>query len=73
MWYKWKIITKMNKSDIWRMVTYIDIWGCEDWKIKSFNNETQTAFVVYKCNNNWLMYEQYTAQATKYSDLEFNN
>lgn len=41
-------------------------------KIKSFDNDKQIAYVVYKCNNNWDgdHWKDYTGQPTKYSNLE---
>lgn len=71
MWYKWQTINMMSDSDIWRMVTYVSIWSCQEWKIKSYDNARQVAYVVYNCGNNWLMYNQYTAECTNYIDLEF--
>jgi len=35
--------------------------------IKSHN--THTAYVVYKCNNNWSKYQDYTGVSTNISDL----
>jgi hypothetical protein len=63
----------LTEQDIGRTVTYTDGVGeKETGKIKSFNNETQTAFVVYKANGNWDgdHWKDYTAQGTSYSDLD---
>ena len=72
MWYEWKIINKMFDSDIWRYVYYIDVikW-IEKWRIKRFDNEKQIAYVVFKCNNDWGTYKDYTAEACDYNNLEF--
>lgn len=73
-WYKWKVITHLTEKDIWKWITYIDVFKwCETWKLKSFNNETQTAFIVFKCNNNRDLdhWKDYTAEACGYNDLEF--
>ena len=69
--YKWNIIKKMSDSDIWKEITYVSFWWCETWIIKSFNNEKQIAFVVYNYNNDRKNYQNYTAEATKYINLEF--
>lgn len=59
---------ELTEKDIGRWVTYTN---GEKGKIKTFNNDTQTAFVVYKCNNNWDLdhWKDYTAEATRYGDL----
>ena len=63
---------KLKEEDIGRWVTYKDGTGQEErGKVKSFNNERQIAWVVYKCNNNWdgEHWKDYTAASTNYSDL----
>ena len=67
--YKWKIITKLSEKDIWRDITYVCFGWCETWIIKSFDNEKQIAYVVYKYNNDRKNYQNYTAQATNYIDF----
>jgi len=74
MGYEWVIIEKMTDEDIWKWITYIDVINWDEiWKIKSFNNDTKTAFVVFNANQNWDWnhWKDYTAQGCKYSDLEF--
>jgi len=70
-----KNITKLTDKDIGRWVIYKPSLKNQTGKIKSFNNETKVAFVVYKANNNWDLdhWKDYTAQATKYQDLYFED
>lgn len=63
---------KLTQDDIGRWVMYIPATGeRECGKIKRYNNKQQVAWVVYKCGDNWDQFENYTAAATKYQDLEF--
>lgn len=64
------MIRNLSKKDIGKTVVYAKgaEWE-ETGKIKSFNNEITTAFVVFKCNNDWDNFKDYTGQSTKYSDL----
>ena len=63
-------INNLTDSDIGKYVEYNDNNGkVERGKIKSYNNETQLAWVVYKCNNEWNNYQNYTGQSIKYEDL----
>ena len=67
-------ITKLTEDDLWKRVIYkaFCVWDTEEeWVIKSFNNESKTAFVVYKCNWDWSNYQNYTGQGTNYCDLTF--
>lgn len=72
MGYEGEIINEFSESDIWKWVTYIDVfkWN-ETWKLKSFDNEKQIAYIVFKCNNNWdgEDWKDYTAQSCNYSNL----
>lgn len=62
---------KLNKTDIGRILTYVEFDGSEQkGKLKAFDNEKQIAWIVYKCNNNWDRFKDYTAAATKYSDIK---
>lgn len=63
---------KLLNEDIGKWVIYKN---GDEGKIKSFNNEIKTAWVVYKCNNNWDLehWKDYTAEATMYCDLTFLN
>ena len=38
--------------------------------IKSLSKQDGYVFVVYKCNNDWKHYYNYTAASTRISDLE---
>lgn len=66
-----KRIERLKKDDIGKWVTYKPELENEQGKIKSFDNEKQIAWVVYKANNNWDgdHWKNYTAAATNYSDL----
>lgn len=66
-------IQDLKESDIGRMVNYKPNMENEFGKILKFNNQTQTAWVVYKCNEDWDNYQNYTAASTKYSDLYFTD
>ena len=68
-----KNISFLTDGDLGRWVVYKPELENERGRIKSFNNETKTAWVVYKCNNNWDLdhWKDYTAQSTKYQDLQF--
>ena len=70
-----KKIEKLSESDIWKKVLYsaFCVWSFkEEWIIKSFENDTKTAWVVYKFNNNRGNYKNYTWFPTNYCDLTFN-
>lgn len=74
--YKWKKfpnfqrVQSFKNEDIWRMVFFVDhLNNLNKWKLKSFNNETKTARVVYTCNNDWENYDKYTWVSTQYEDL----
>ncbi len=72
MWYEWEIILELSEKDIWKNITYIDVFKwCETWKIKSFNNDLKIAYVVFKCNNDWNNFKNYTAEACNYNSLAF--
>ena len=38
--------------------------------IKSFSDDYKKAFVVFKCNNDWEDYKNYTAQSTPIKHLK---
>lgn len=66
------MITFLLPIDIGRWIEYRGNPGKQErGKIKSFNNDTGTAYVVYKADNNWDgdRWKDYTAQGTKYADL----
>ncbi len=62
----------LTDRDIGNWFTYVSFDGEERGKLKFFNNETETAWIVYKANNNWDddQWKNYTAQSTKYSDIK---
>lgn len=54
-------------------VRYCPKFGSEEKGIvKSISEDGKTLFVVYKCNNEWSRYFDYTAQATDISDIKIN-
>lgn len=62
----------LTDKDIGRWVIYTGGAGeTERGRIKSFNNERQVAWVVYKANGNWDAdhWKNYTAALTNYEDL----
>ena len=62
----------LTEKDIGRWVIYSSYGGQKErGKIKSFNNERQVAWVVYKANDNWdgEHWKDYTAASTPYEDL----
>ena len=68
------MIKELIDSDIGKWIEYVDehifpsAWNpC--WKLKSFNNEKQTAWIVFKCNLDWDNWKDYTAESCKYNDL----
>lgn len=62
---------QLTEKDIGRWVIYKLELENERGRIKSFNNERQVAWVVYKTNNNWDgdHWKDYTAACTRYEDL----
>lgn len=68
-------MTKDNftEEDIGTWVTYVDGTGEEEkGKLKYFNNETRTAWIVFKANGNWDgdHWKDYTAEGVFYSDIK---
>ena len=64
---------EFTQKDIGNWFTYVDGTGDEEQgKLKSFNNEKQIAWIVYKTNLNWDgdHWKDYTAAATNYSDIK---
>jgi len=67
------MIKRLLNEDVGKMVVYKPNTNIEDvGRLKTFDNTNQIAWVVYKwgVTAEW---ENYTAQATNYSDLEFAN
>lgn len=70
------MLTNLQEEDIGKTVYYDNkARKVERGKIKSFNNQSEIAFVVYNANGNWDAdhWKDYTACATKYCDLSFEN
>lgn len=44
--------------------------GHENGIVKRVSDNQSTVFVVYKCDNQWHRYEDFTAVATDIADLE---
>jgi len=65
-------IEELNKDDIGRWVIYQPpIKGKpEEGRIKDWND--RFVFVVYRCNNLWDRFQDYTAQATNPTRLTFS-
>jgi hypothetical protein len=64
-------IKDLDESDIGKWVVYGGFTGSfnERGKIKSWNSSF--IFVVYKCDNNWNNFQNYTAEATDPDELNF--
>jgi len=63
-------IKELTADDIGKWVKYSDGTGrYEIGRIKSWNE--YFIFVVYKCNDEWDRYQDFTGQATSQQDLEF--
>jgi len=61
-------ITALNSASIGAWVEYNDGHGkVERGRIKSFNDEV--IFVVYRCDDRWTEFENFTAEATEPRDL----
>ena len=65
-------INKLTEEDVGRYVYYYNSVGNkEPGRIKSWNRNW--IFIVYNCGDEWENFEDYTAAATKPSDLEFQS
>jgi hypothetical protein len=62
-------LEKLSYKDIGRWVIYNDGFKQEKGRIKSWNDEF--IFVVYKCNEEWDRFQDYTGCATNPEDLGF--
>lgn len=63
-------IKDLGPQHVGRWVDYHDDSGkIEVGKIKSWND--QVVFVVYRCNNEWHRFKEFTAAATNPADLTF--
>ena len=62
-------INNLTIEDVGKSVIYDNGFKKETGKIKSWNENW--IFVVYRCNNYWYNYSDYTGCATNPRDLEF--
>jgi len=63
-------ISKLGKKDIGRFVEYRSFgYKNEKGRIKSWNEKF--IFVVYKCDNQWRRFQDFTAAATRPENLYF--
>lgn len=64
---------QLTENDIGKWFTYVDWNGKEErGKLKKYDNDMQTAWIVYKANDNWDgdHWKDYTSNGTNYSDLK---
>ena len=64
------MINEFKKSDMYDFFYFSDNW--EDkikGRLKSYNNDTQNAYLVFNCNNDWENWFNYTPQKCDYSFL----
>lgn len=63
-------IANLKTEHIGRFVRYSGVAGeREDGRLKSWND--RFIFVVYKCNNEWHRFQEFTGVATNPENLEF--
>lgn len=62
-------IKELTENDVGRWVQYQAVGKRETGRIKSWNEKW--IFVVYKCNEKWDNFKDYTAAATSPEDLIF--
>ena len=62
-------ITELAEKDVGRWVVYDSGLKQELGRIKSWNDKY--VFVVYKCDNQWDRFQDFTGCATKPEDLSF--
>ena len=63
-------INNLTEKDIGKWVIYNDIYKIEKGRIKSWNKKY--IFVVYRCDNNWDNFLNYTGAATSPEDLKWS-
>lgn len=63
-------LVKLTKGDVGRWVEYTPGHGAKErGRLKSWNEKF--IFVVYKCDNEWKRFKDYTGAATWPKDLRF--
>lgn len=66
------MVKLLNQTDVGRVCVYAP---GKDWsetgRLKSFNNENQIAWIVFKCGDDWDNFMNYTGQSVKYEDFIF--
>lgn len=70
-------ITQLQQEDIGQWFTYVPSHAPEDraeWesgKLKGYNNESRTAWIVYNANGNWDgdHWKDYTGASTSFDDI----
>ena len=62
-------VTELSEADYGKWFLYSDWFTTEVGKLKSWDNVTKIAWVVYKTGDNWDKRDCYTSQATSYSNL----
>lgn len=63
-------IEALTEEDIGKWVVYTDVLGSKEYgRLKSYNRTN--IFVVFKCNNNWDDYQNYTGCSCNPNDLNF--
>lgn len=71
--YDATLVKQLTPEDIGKWFTYVDGGGnAVLGKLKSFNNKMGVAWIVYNTGGNWDAdhWKDYTAAATKYSDIK---
>ncbi len=64
------IWTELSEDDIGKDVIFDKDTDWEErGKLKSFNNETKIAWVVYHCGDDWDNFQNYTGQSSTYREL----
>ena len=65
------IFGNLEESNIGNTVVYAKGKSWEETGlVKSFNNESKTAFVVFQCSDDWENFKNYTGQSTRFADLD---
>lgn len=69
--YKEQEIKELKQTDMYDWFSYKDPFNWwETGRLKAYNNDTQTAYIVFKCDDDRENRLNYTAEWCKYSDIE---